>query len=631
MNFNFFLAEITKILKSETEVLKKIGLFALVLGLFELTVPFTVQVIINRIYKTYMYEPLFTVLLVAMVCLCILSSVLFIRFNLVEAIQRQVFAKISKNIIHFLADKDDVSYSLKYFEVMTLKKFLAKFLTEGLGLFLSLFLGFSILIFYHPFFATLALIISLSYLALLKIYHNKTAETAIKESQSKYEIAKTINQYSIEKDMSLHQQVEEQTQQYLTDRHQHFRLLRKHFFFILIIFIVSHLVLLGGGGILVLLGELTIGQLVASELIFSSILIGIYKSIDYIEMYYDCYAALEKLSFVQEYRNSGSGLQIYQNLFQAMRVVLILLPIALMFIPWIQTSEGYGRLTTLKPEERVQDISALVNGRIGKWFVTEGQFVEEGSPIVEIVDNDPNYAERLKVDRDAAFKKYQAVKMAAETANLDFNRQKDLYQQGLTSRLKFEKAKIDFHKLIAKEAEAASSLAKKEVSFARQQRQVIMAPSDGYVQQLFSGNSSSLIKAGSKLATFVPKTTTPAVELYVDGNDVPLIHKGRKVRLEFEGFPAFQVSGWPDFSFGTFLGEIFSVDSTSSNNGKFRVMVSPIKGTQWPGEKILRRGAKVKGWVLMNQVRLGYEFWRQFNGFPALPDESVIHKGHERE
>jgi len=417
--------------------------------------------------------------------------------------------------------------------------------------------------------------------------------------------------------------------EYLEKRHKHYKHLRTQYFFSLIIFIISHVIILAGGGSLVLQGELTIGQLVASELIFSVILASLAKSIDYIEVYYAMVASFDKLSFIEkpqelqvthfeQFKNS------YSKLYQLTGWVFVFLPVLLLLTPWIQTSEGRGILTTLRPEERVQEISALVDGRISRWMVQEGEFVKKDQPLVEIADNDPNYADRLKADRDAALKKYEVEKLSAETAYRDFKRQKELFDEGLTSRVKYEKAQIEYQKLLAKEAEAASSLAKSEINYSRQQRQVVVAPADGYIQQLLSGNSSSSIKKGTKLAIFVPETTTPAVEIFVSGNDVPLIHIGRKARLEFEGFPAFQFSGWPDIGFGTFEGQVVSVDSVASKGGKFRVLISPLNNDAWPSDKILRRGAKVLGWVQMNRVTLGYELWRQFNGFPPVPDEKAI-------
>ncbi len=627
--FTKFLNELKKFLLSDRKVIRQIITFAVAIGFLELTVPFAVQVIINRLYTLYAWEPLVSIIVIVFFLLFIHIAYLFISFNVLELIQRRLMVRVTNSIVTTVIEnpayqKED--YLLRYFETVTLKKNVAKMLTGGIGLALSLIFGLMILMVYHLYFGLLALFIVISHAILIYYHHDRSCETAIYESKQKYLIAKSL--LSNVKELNPSNCIL-MLDEYLDKRHKHFKHLRSQYFFSLIIFLISHVIILAGGGNLVLKGELTIGQLVASELIFSVILASLAKSIDYIEVYYAMVASFDKLDFIQKpldlkVTHFDRFSNTYSKLYKWTGAIFICMPLLLLAIPWIQTSEGRGVLTTLRPEERVQEISALVDGRINRWLVQEGEYVQKDQALVEIVDNDPNYAERLKADRDAALKKYEVEKLSAETAYRDFQRQKELFDEGLTSRVKYEKAQIEYQKLLAKEAEAASSLAKSEINYSRQQRQTVVAPADGYIQQLLSGNSSSSIKKGAKLAIFVPKTTTPAVEIFVSGNDIPLIQAGRKARLEFEGFPAFQFSGWPDIGFGTFEGQVVSVDSVASKGGKFRVLVSPIKNEAWPSDKILRRGAKVLGWVQMNRVTVGYELWRQFNGFPPAPDDVAI-------
>jgi len=614
-------------------LIKTLLIFAGVLGLLELTVPFAVQAIINRIYKTYLIDPIIFILILVTFFLVIQSVYLFMRFSIVEIFQRRIYGRIAHSIAeHILSNEKNQHYNyvVRYFESISLKKSMAKFLAGGLSLMLSLIFGFMILIFYHPFFAILILVIALSYAGFLLFFHRQSSETSKIESKAKYEVATEIYQIANDSDINSTELVTKKVEKFLASRDGHFANLQKQYISILFIYVLSHLLLLGIGGSLVLAGELSIGQLVASELIFSVILSAFAKSIDYLETYYDCVASFDKLNFVDKFTDHTSELLSaakFDRIYKNTKRILVISPLLLLALPWVQTSEGVGALTTLDPSERTQEISAFVDGRIKKWFVIEGQNVKKDQPIVEIVDIDPDYVERLQKDRDAAYKKYEAARLAAETADIDFKRQKGLFKEGLTSRVKFEKAKINYHKLIAKEAEAASSLAKSETKFARQQRQIVTAPTDGFIHQLYSGNTSSAIKKGTQLAVFVPKATTTAVEVYVDGNDIPLIHPGRRTRVEFEGFPAFMFSGWPGISFGTFEGIVKAVDSVPSKGGKFRVMITPPEGKDWPNDQILRRGAKSMAWIQMNTVTLLYEIWRQFNGFPATPDELALAKG----
>jgi hypothetical protein len=97
---------------------------------------------------------------------------------------------------------------------------------------------------------------------------------------------------------------------------------------------------------------------------------------------------------------------------------------------------------------------------------------------------------------------------------------------------------------------------------------------------------------------------------------MPLIREGRPVRLQFEGWPAVQFTGWPSVAVGTFGGKVALVDATDDGTGRFRILVRPETEDAWPTNITLRQGVRVNGWVLLDQVTIGYELWRRFNGFP---------------
>lgn len=168
-------------------------------------------------------------------------------------------------------------------------------------------------------------------------------------------------------------------------------------------------------------------------------------------------------------------------------------------------------------------------------------------------------------------------------------------------------------------AKARVEITKVDNRLARQSQQRVLAPVDGVVFRVVARQSGELMKAGQTLATIVPRTTKDVVELFVDGNDVPLISPGRDVRLQFEGWPAIQFAGWPSVAVGTFGGKVQLVDSTDNGQGKFRVLVEQDPNEEpWPSKQYLRQGVRAEGWVLLNQVPIWYELWRQFNGFPPV-------------
>jgi membrane fusion protein, adhesin transport system len=71
-------------------------------------------------------------------------------------------------------------------------------------------------------------------------------------------------------------------------------------------------------------------------------------------------------------------------------------------------------------------------------------------------------------------------------------------------------------------------------------------------------------------------------------------------------------------------GEVAAIDPTDDGTGKFRIQVQPSSEDEWPSGRFLRQGVRANGWVMLSRVRLGYEIWRQLNGFPPVisPDES---------
>ncbi len=175
------------------------------------------------------------------------------------------------------------------------------------------------------------------------------------------------------------------------------------------------------------------------------------------------------------------------------------------------------------------------------------------------------------------------------------------------------------------EANASSELARLDVRLARQSTMDVKAAIDGTVLRLLKGQGNVFVKSGEPILVLVPDTEVRAVELWIDGNDMPLVSKDRDVRLQFEGWPAVQFTGWPSVAIGTFGGKVSLVDATDDGTGQFRLLIvqDPTdkngdgkSDAPWPTGLYLRQGVRVNGWVMLDQVSLGFELWRRFNAFP---------------
>lgn len=317
---------------------------------------------------------------------------------------------------------------------------------------------------------------------------------------------------------------------------------------------------------------------------------------------------------------------------QVMRMVFIMLLAAivitiafLIYVPWVQTTSGRGVVTTLNPNERRQDINAVVPGRIEEWFVRDGSSVKKGDPIARIADIDPYLIERLQAERAQMELQLQAAQTALATAQIDERRSRELFEAGLAARRDYELAQIKVTDMQSRVAAAQAELNRADTNIARQSVQIVRAPRDGFIQSLNAGDASTVIAAGAVLATFVPDNAQRVIEIFIDGRDVALVRPGDPARIQFEGWPAVQFSGWPSVAVGTFGGRVITVDQSAQINGRFRVLIAEdeLDGQGWPEERYVRFGAAVQAWVLLETVPVGYEIWRQLNNFPPeLPAPS---------
>ena len=386
-----------------------------------------------------------------------------------------------------------------------------------------------------------------------------------------------------------------------------------------------------------------------------------------------------------------------------------------MFLPWTQTVQGNGFVTTLKPDQRPQTIQSPIPGRIEKWFVKEGDFVKKGDTILHISEikteyQDPNLVSRTSEQTQAKqrsvvsykdkilaienrivalvnernLKLEQAknkiiqlrLKVKADSVDLNaamndyqiakrqYERTKKLKSEGLKSLTDLEQKKLkrqqteskqialnnkllstrnqlinaeldvsrigaEYNDKIAKaeseKASAGSAQFEAEAQVAKLKNQTssyqirtrlyyVTAPQSGYINKALRQGIGETFKEGEKLLGIMPANFDLAIETYVKPIDVPLIHNGESVRIQFDGWPAIFFSGWPNTAYGTFSGQVVAIDNFISKNGKFRVLIAPKDDSDWPDK--LRVGSGAQTMALLEDVPIWFEMWRKLNGFP---------------
>jgi multidrug resistance efflux pump len=223
---------------------------------------------------------------------------------------------------------------------------------------------------------------------------------------------------------------------------------------------------------------------------------------------------------------------------------------------------------------------------------------------------------RIKL-QEALAKKTSAENKFFGTKNELLNTEIELNSIQQEYAEKLMKADSEKYSVMSALFEAEGSLTKLQnqlVNYSmRQGFYYVLAPQDGYIQSTAIKGIGEIVKEGASLCSIIPDQSEQVVELFVQPMNLPLIQKGQRVQLTFDGWPAFVFSGWPGMSYGTYTAEIVAFDRSISANGKFRVLAKSI-GEPWP--EAVRIGSGVQGFALLGNVPLFYEMWRQINGFP---------------
>ena len=175
--------------------------------------------------------------------------------------------------------------------------------------------------------------------------------------------------------------------------------------------------------------------------------------------------------------------------------------------------------------------------------------------------------EKLKKDWDVAKAELASAKQDVIVAENEVEaKEHELQEKQRVGQTKVDYARAMQQDALGQQATISKEIRDIEVKLSELDRLVITVPRDGTIFRLPVFERGQIVKAGEPLFTIVPETSELVVELWVKGNDVPLVRVGDHVRLQFEGWPAVQFAGWPSVAVGTFAGEIFAIDET--DNGK---------------------------------------------------------------
>lgn len=297
-------------------------------SLLALAPPVAVQALVNSVAMGGMGQPLTILSVILFLFLTFSGAVYVLESYLVELVQRRIFVRLAADLARRLPKVESEVYDShngaelvnRFFDVLTLQKAGSSLLLDGVSLAMQAIAGLALLAFYHPFLLAFDAVLLLAIGFILLVLGRGGVDTAIVESKSKYALVAWLE--IVARNLLTFksaggpgwaaQRADVLAHDYLAAKRAHYRVLLRQIIGSLTLYAVGSTALLAIGGYLVIDGQLTLGQLVAAELIVSSVLASLIKFGKQVEGFYDLMAGVDKIGHLLDLpleRGTGSASQ----------------------------------------------------------------------------------------------------------------------------------------------------------------------------------------------------------------------------------------------------------------------------------------------------------------------------------
>lgn len=300
-----------------------IVVYAVTIGLVSLAVPIGAQALVNTVAFTALLQPLIVLSTLVLAGLFVAGVLRALQYKVVELLQQRFFVRLTHDAARRLVNSDVRAFSSnsapetmnRFFDVATVQKTAATLLVDGVSVVLQGAVSLVLLAFYHPALLAFDVVLILMIVFIFFGLGRGGIESAIKESKAKYETAAWLEEVarafrtfkSNEGRNYAFQQADSLAKVYVESRRKHFKVLFRQIVASYVLQATSTAALLGLGGALVIMGELTLGQLVAAELIVTGVVAGVAKFGKYLESYYDLCAAIDKVGVIVDLPEERKG------------------------------------------------------------------------------------------------------------------------------------------------------------------------------------------------------------------------------------------------------------------------------------------------------------------------------------
>lgn len=310
------LARLRLLLRPERRDLIAVVVFAFAVAVLSLATPVAVETLVNTVAFGVLLWPVVVIAGVLMTCLGLAAAIRAMQVYVIECVQRRLFVRVVADYAHRLPRLKLEAFDHRYgpelgnrfFDVLNVQKALASLLLDGVALVVTAVVGMTVLAFYHPFLLGFDVVLLLMIAFIVFVLGWGGVRTCLHESHAKYDVAAWLEEllrclrafkFAGGRHLAL-EKADALAAEYVAARRDHFRVVWRQTVFSLGLQVVASTALLGLGGYLVINRQLTLGQLVAAELIVALVVASVAKLGKYAETYYDLMSGAEKLGLLTD-------------------------------------------------------------------------------------------------------------------------------------------------------------------------------------------------------------------------------------------------------------------------------------------------------------------------------------------
>lgn len=315
------------LLLAEKQEVRTLLMFSVISALLYLAVPLAVDAVVTNLAFGGQSGPYVQALVVVSLalfgCLGLQAIVTGFQFYVSDMIQRRIFVRAASDLAYRLprvkAQVHDEVHAPemvnRFLDVVTAQKSTALLLLDGVNLVFGGLIGMLLLSLYHPLLLLFAAVLLSLIILSLWMLGRGAVDTSIEESRMKYDLVNWFEEIAHFPFLfkgpgggrMARERANELSTGYVMARSRHFRVLMRQIAALLTLQVVASAALLAVGGYLVISQQITLGQLVASEIIMSGIVASLAKLGKKLEAWYDAMAAMDKLGHIFDLETEREG------------------------------------------------------------------------------------------------------------------------------------------------------------------------------------------------------------------------------------------------------------------------------------------------------------------------------------